>query len=205
MNRSLFITYMLTLTVLMLTPGPDMLFCLASGLKGGPRSGLLAATGAATGEVVHISTAAVGLAAIFRAAPLLFDTCGFLAPPTCCGSASAHSTTVTRPWAKGTRPARAPTAPTWRGLLTNLLNPKVALFTIALLPQFTDPQAGNLAFQFLVLSACFVALEIAVDGTVGILAGRLARLLRARNARRNLNLTAGAIYLGLGAKLALQR
>jgi LysE type translocator len=124
MNRSLFITYMLTLTVLMLTPGPDMLFCLASGLKGGPRSGLLAATGAATGEVVHISTAAVGLAAIFRAAPLLFDTCGFLAPPTCCGSASAHSTTVTRPWAKGTRPARAPTAPTWRGLLTNLLKSK---------------------------------------------------------------------------------
>jgi threonine/homoserine/homoserine lactone efflux protein len=78
MNRSLFISYLLTLTVLMLTPGPDMLFCLASGLKGGPRSGLLAATGAATGEVVHI------------------------------------------------------------------LNPKVALFTIALLPQFTDPQAGNL-------------------------------------------------------------
>src|SRR4029450_4057272 len=58
----------------MLTPGPDMLFCLASGLKGGPRSGLLAATGAATGEVVHSSTAAVGLAAMFRAAPLLFDT-----------------------------------------------------------------------------------------------------------------------------------
>ena len=81
----------------------------------------------------------------------------------------------------------------------------MALFTIALLPQFTDPQAGNLAFQFLVLGACFVALEIAVDGTVGILAGRLARLLRARNARRNLNLTAGSIYLGLGAKLALQR
>ena len=74
MNRSLFITYLLTLTVLMLTPGPDMLFCLASGLKGGPRSGLLAATGAATGEVVHISIAAVGLAAMFRAAPLLFDT-----------------------------------------------------------------------------------------------------------------------------------
>lgn len=205
MNRSLFITYLLTLTVLMLTPGPDMLFCLASGLKGGPRSGLLAATGAATGEVVHISTAAVGLAAMFRAAPLLFDTVRLLGAAylLLLGIRAFHHRH--QGVGEGNQAGTSANRAYWRGLLTNLLNPKVALFTIALLPQFTDPQAGNLAFQFLVLGACFVALEIAVDGTVGILAGRLARLLRARNARRNLNLTAGSIYLGLGAKLALQR
>ena len=155
--------------------------------------------------MVHISIAAVGLAAMFRAAPLLFDTVRLVGAAylLLLGIRAFHHRHqgVGEANQAGTSASRA----YWRGLLTDLLNPKVALFTIALLPQFTDPQAGNLAFQFLVLGACFVALEIAVDGTVGILAGRLAPLLRARNARRNLNLTAGSIYLGLGAKLALQR
>jgi threonine/homoserine/homoserine lactone efflux protein len=166
---------------------------------------LLAATGAATGEVVHISTAAVGLAALFRAAPLLLDTVRLLgaAYVLWLGIRAFHHRH--QGVGEGNQAGTSANRAYWRGLLTNLLNPKVALFTIALLPQFTDSQAGSLAFQFLVLGACFVALEIAVDGTVGILAGRLARLLRARNARRNLNLTAGSIYLGLGAKLALQR
>jgi threonine/homoserine/homoserine lactone efflux protein len=57
-NGSLFVTYLVAVTVLMLTPGPDMLFCLASGLKGGPRSGFLASLGAATGEIVHVGSSA---------------------------------------------------------------------------------------------------------------------------------------------------
>jgi threonine/homoserine/homoserine lactone efflux protein len=57
-------------------------------------------------------------------------------------------------------------------VITNLLNPKMALFTITLPPQFIDPHAGSIAFQYLFLGACFIALEIAVDCTVGTLAGR---------------------------------
>ena len=70
MSTSLLGAYLITITVLMLTPGPDMLFALASGIKGGSRAGFFAAVGAAAGEVVHITAAALGLAAIFRAAPL---------------------------------------------------------------------------------------------------------------------------------------
>jgi threonine/homoserine/homoserine lactone efflux protein len=201
-STSLFVTYLVTVSVLMLTPGPDMLFCLASGMKGGPRAGFLAALGAASGEVVHISASAVGLAALFRAAPPLFEAVRIL------GAAylallglralrnrnreiAAHAGSSARAY--------------WRGLATNLLNPKMALFSIAFLPQFVDPHAGSVAVQFLVLGACFVALEIVVDGTVGLLAGRLAGLLRAPRARRNLNVAAGSIYLGLGARVALER
>ena len=205
MNTSLLFAYLATVTVLMLTPGPDMLFCLASGLRGGPRSGLLAAVGAASGEVVHITASAVGLAALFRAAPPLFDTVRVL------GAAYLVLLGV-RALRKGNdelpQESRAGTTARhayWRGLLTNLLNPKMALFSIAFLPQFTDPAAGNLAFQFLVLGSCFVVLEVAVDGTVGVVAGRLADLLRGRRARRNLNVAAGSIYLGLGARVALER
>jgi threonine/homoserine/homoserine lactone efflux protein len=204
-NASLFVTYLVTVAVLMLTPGPDMLFCLATGLKSGSRSGFVAALGTASGEVLHIGASAVGLAAVFRAAPVAFDVVRILGAAYLLylgirtlrhrdlglgGRADGES---------GTNHAY------WRGLLTNLLNPKMALFSIAFLPQFIDPQAGSVALQFLILGTCFLLFEVAVDGTAGILAGRLARVLKNRRARRNLNVTAGSIYLGLGAKIALER
>jgi threonine/homoserine/homoserine lactone efflux protein len=200
MNTSLLVTYLLSVTVLMLTPGPDMLFCLASGLKGGPRSGFLAALGAASGVVVHISAAAAGLAALFRAAPLLFDAvrllgAGYLV------LLGIRALRQRNEGIGGSKDRANADRAYWRGLL----NPKMALFSIAFLPQFVDPQAGDVALQFIVLAACFVALEIAVDGTVGTLAGRLSLLLEGRRARRRINLTAGSIYLALGAKVALER
>jgi len=186
----------------MLTPGPDMLFCLATGLRGGSRAGFLAALGAATGEVIHITAAALGLAAIFHAAPLLFDAVRLVGACyliflglSALRNRNRHLDDRVPP---GTHAYR-------RGIATNLLNPKMALFTIAFLPQFVDPAAGSLAVQFLVLGACFVALEIVVDGTVGLVAGRLAHLFRRRRVRRNLNVVAGSIYVGLGARLALNR
>src|SRR6266571_1400215 len=121
MNASLFITYLVTVTVLMLTPGPDMLFALASGLKSGPRAGFLAAVGAATGEVVHISASAAGLAALFRAAPLAFDVvrglgAGYLV---LLGLRALRNRNRELP---GIRRAAAGTRLAyWRGLVTNLL------------------------------------------------------------------------------------
>lgn len=204
MNTSLLLTYLVTVTVLMLTPGPDMLFCLATGLKGGPRSGFIAALGTASGEVVHISASALGVAALFEAAPLLFDALRVLGAGYLIWlgiQAFRHREEGLEAGAVGATAKRA----YWRGLVTNLLNPKMALFTIAFLPQFIDPQAGNVALQFLALGSCFLLLEIAVDGTAGVLAGRFSRLLRGRRARRSLNVTAGSVYLGLGARLALER
>jgi threonine/homoserine/homoserine lactone efflux protein len=201
-NGSLFVAYLVTVVVLMLTPGPDMLFCLATGLRGGSRAGFRAALGAATGEVIHISAAALGLAAVFRAAPLLFDAVRFAGA--CYLIILGLSALRNRNRQPGDGvPAGAHAYR--RGVATNLLNPKMALFTIAFLPQFVDPGAGSLALQFLILGACFVALEIVVDGTVGLVAGRLADLFRRRRVRRNLNVAAGSIYIGLGARLALDR
>jgi len=204
MNTSLFVTYLVTVSVLMLTPGPDMLFCLAAGMKGGPRAGFLAAVGAASGEVVHIAASAVGLAALFRAAPLLFDAVRILGAGYLVflgvRALRNRNESVGGAGLRGSGDRAY-----WRGLITNLLNPKMALFSIAFLPQFVDPHAGNVALQFLVLGACFVALELAVDGTVGLLAGRLAGVLRDARARRNLNVAAGSVFLGLGARVALER
>ena len=93
-----------------------------------------------------------------------------------------------------------------RGLLTNLLNPKMVMFTIAFLPQFINPALGRVWLQFAILGVVFLALEFAVDGTVAVFAGRIGSLLRRRrNAQRRLNAAAGGVMIGLGVRLALER
>lgn len=200
------VAYLALVTVLMLTPGPDMLFVLASGVRSGSRAGFVAAVGVAVGETIHLLAAAAGLAALFRAAPLLYDLVRFAGAAYLLwlgvrslrrgGPAAADG----RGGAPSTRGAF------WRGLVTNVLNPKMALFTVALLPQFVDPSRGQVPAQFLVLGACFVAIEIMVDGTVGLAAGRLRRVLARRpRAARGLDLASGSVFVGLAAKLAFTR
>lgn len=204
LNDSLFVAYLVTIAVVILTPGPDMLFCLASGLNGGPRAGSRAALGAASGEVVHIAASAVGLAALFRAAPPLFDAtrllgAGYLLFLGLRALRDGNAVIAGEDDVAGTGRAYL------QGLTTNLLNPKMALFSISFLPQFIDPGAGSVAVQFLILGSLFILLDLLVDGCVGILAGRLAGLLRSGRARRRLNGVAGSIYLALGLRIALIR
>ncbi len=200
-------SYLAVVSVLMLTPGPDMLFVLASGIRGGSRAGFVAAVGVAVGETVHLLAAAAGLAAVFRAAPALYHLVRFA------GAAYLlwlGLRTLRARGGDGMAEGRGGAASTrrafWRGLLTNVLNPKMALFTLALLPQFVDPSRGRVPAQLLLLGACFLALEIVVDGTVGLAAGRLRRVLvRRPGAARGVEVASGSVYLGLGAKLAVTR
>ena len=99
------------------------------------------------------------------------------------------------------RPARA-----FRdGLVTNLTNPKVALFVLAFLPQFVNPDAGGLARQFLMLGAVIAAIGFVVNGVVGVCAGRLGRLAagggRAASVLRH---ATAALFAGLALRLAVQ-
>jgi len=205
-SGAVLVSYLAVVTVLMLTPGPDMLFVLASGIRSGSKAGFVAAVGVAAGEAVHLLAAVAGLAALFRAAPLLYDLMRFagaaylvwLGVRTLRGRAGGI--------ADGQGGATSTRRAFWRGLVTNVLNPKMALFTLALLPQFVDPSRGQVPAQFLVLGACFLALEIAVDGTVGLAAGRVRRFLAGRRrAARGVEVASGSVFLGLGARLAITR
>src|ERR1700754_1168285 len=92
------------------------------------------------------------------------------------------------------------------GLTTNLLNPKMVVFTIAFLPQFVDPRLGLVWVQFAILGAILVVLESVVDGTVGVFAGRIGGFLRRRRAvRRRVDATTGGVFVGLGVNLAVER
>jgi threonine/homoserine/homoserine lactone efflux protein len=202
MSSSVYLAYVSTALVIMLIPGPDVLFCIATGMRGGRAAGLAAACGAATGEVVHIALSAVGLAAIFRAAPALYDAVRLLGAAylIVLGIGTLRRRDERH---EGAPKEERPTGRSYRrGLATNLLNPKMALFAIAFLPQFVDRHAGHVALQFLQLGATFVVLDLLIMCGAGLLAARFAAALRSRRAQRRLETTAGVIYLGLGARIA---
>ena len=202
MNGSLYIAYVTTAFVVMLVPGPDMLFCIATGMHGGRRAGFAASAGAVTGEIVHFTLAGVGLAAVFRSAPALYEAVR-IAGACYLIVLGVNALRHRDDGAIAARGARTAKASYGRGVVTNLLNPKMALFVLAFVPQFIDRTAGAVGMQFLVLGATFVAMDLLVLTVAAILAATFASALRGGRAQRQISTLAGAIYIGLGAKVAL--
>jgi threonine/homoserine/homoserine lactone efflux protein len=91
-------------------------------------------------------------------------------------------------------------------MLTNLINPKMITFSVAFLPQFVDRSIGHIPLQFLILGSIFIAFELLIDGSVGLLAGRLRQTMaRRRRARQALDAGSGSVMLALAGRLALGR
>lgn len=199
--------FTLATIVAMITPGPDMLFVLGCGIRGGPRAGLLATAGVATSEMVHVVVAAAGLAALFTAVPTAFTVVRIVGG---CYLVYLGVQLVRHrkddlenvEIDQGISGRRAYLS----GLLTNLLNPKMVTFTIAFLPQFINPELGSVWIQFAILGAILIVLEFIVDGTVGLMAGRIGGWLRRRpTARSRIDAGTGGLFIGLGVRLAADR
>ena len=209
MNTHLLALYVAAVFLAMIAPGPDMLFILATGTRGGPRAGLLATFGVVTSEVVQITAVAAGLAALFAAAPTAFTVlrlCG-AAYLLYLGVQALRSARRGGPLEASPAGERVSGRYAYlRGLVTNLVNPKSVTFVVALLPQFVDRGLGHVPLQFAVLGAIFIAFELLIDGTVGLTAGRLGTWLsRRRRARQVLDAGSGTIMVALAGRLALER
>ncbi|MEU4516186.1 LysE family translocator [Nonomuraea wenchangensis] len=208
-DQKMLLLFTMTTIVAMITPGPDMLFVLGCGMRGGPRAGLLATAGVATSEAIHVAVAAAGLAALFEMVPVAFTVvrivgAGYLIYLGVQMIRNRKGVDHEMPVdGEGGMPGRRAFT---SGLLTNLLNPKMVTFTIAFLPQFINPQLGQVWLQFAILGAVLIVLEFVVDGTVGVLAGRIGGWLRRRRAaRRRVDIATGGIFIGLGVRLAVER
>jgi threonine/homoserine/homoserine lactone efflux protein len=203
-----------TVLVLNATPGVDMIYTVSQTLKGGARAGLAAAAGICAGCVVHALLAAFGLAALLAVASQAFQWLTWLgaaylvwigagmlrsAVPTP-GSAS----TGTPPPASGSDLKLG--AVFRQGLLTNVLNPKVALFILAFLPQFIDADAPHKTLAFLTLSAWLVvqgaAFLAALVAVVALLRRRWAGRPGSPVIARGLNTLGGLLFLGLAWRMA---
>ncbi len=188
-----------------LTPGPDMLFVVGSSAAHGRRAGVMAALGIGAGCLLHMTLATVGLSALLATSAMAFEVVKWVG--------AAYLVWVG--WAMLSQRRRATAAPTslppqrvfWQGALTNALNPKVALFFLAFLPQFITPQASGQAVAFLALGALFNAGGTGVNIAVALLASGLRDRLAGSASQGRLGTwlkrAAGALYVGLGVKLAL--
>ena len=187
-----------------LTPGPDMLFVAAQGTSAGRRAGMAAAMGIFLGCLVHIGAVALGLAALLARVPPAYEAVRWA------GAAYLvylGGRALLRPEALGD--ATATPVRSWRsamvqGAWTNILNPKVALFFLAFVPQFVDPGRGPAAGQIVVLGMLFNATGLMVNATVGWLASRATEWLRIRpGPGRVLQRITGGVFVALGLRLAL--
>lgn len=189
-----------------LTPGADMLFCLGQGIKSGPKAGFAASLGIATGSFLHALAAGLGLAALIAAHPLAFEAVRWAGVAYLLWLALSSL----REPAGALEPAeaqRASALSAWRnGIFVCLLNPKVALFILALVPQFVDPARGSVLLQFLIFGAILNIGGTAINGLVGVFAGGIGRFL-ARNSMvaRVLRYFTSFVFFSLAAKLAFER
>ncbi len=183
---------------LILTPGNDMLFCMAQGMRSGPRAGIAASVGVSTGGMIHATLAGLGLGVLIQSFPWVFGAIRW----------GGVAYLLYLAWKTLNSPLTAGDAPKTRagrafrdGMLVNLSNPKVILFFLAFIPQFVDPTKSVLA-QFLILGGVLCAGAVVINGMVGAFAGRLGRALT-ENARLEVFLrrvTAG-LFAGLAARI----
>ena len=192
--------------LLNLTPGQDSMFIIGRSLSGGQRAGIAAALGIAVGSLCHTLAAAIGLSALLIAAPMAFTAVKLA------GAAYLIYLGVRLLIAKAsplpqTDTTSAKTSSAFaQGVLTNILNPKVALFFLALLPQFITPAGAGKPLPFLMLGATFITTGTLWCLVLAVAAARLrAFFLRRPGVRTWLDRVTGALFLGLGLRLAWTR
>ena len=200
--------FIAAVVALVLMPGPDAMYILGRSVTQGARAGILSGLGTMAGLVTHITAAALGLSAILAASAhaftvvkwagvayllylgvrTFFDKSGFAAPDGQSGK------------------RRSAQALFWQGMLTNLLNPKVALFFLAFLPQFVDPAAQSKVAAFFFLGAFVLAIGLVWKMTLALLSARITRALRnSRGFSRFAHRVMGVLLVGLGLRLAQQK
>jgi len=197
------LVFMAAALALNLTPGPDMLYVTARSISDGRAAGVLSAFGIAAGTLVHITALALGLAALLAAVPLAYDVVRIAGaiylvviglqlifrPRSTSDIASLPRSRLRVVFAQA--------------VVTNVLNPKVALFFLAFLPQFVDPAAGPPVPQIVFLGLLFNIQGTLVNIGVALLASRTTHWLRSsERSVAILQRVTGALFVALGARLA---
>jgi threonine/homoserine/homoserine lactone efflux protein len=200
--------FIATAVVLVITPGQDTFFILGRSLAGGRAAGIAAALGVTAGSLIHTFLAALGLSALLAASPYAFMAVKLAGAMYLfyIGVRSLMSRPQTLP-EDGARDGHDGRWAAFRsGVITNLLNPKVGLFFLALMPQFIDAASSSKVVAFLALGSTFVALGVAWCLVLAVAAASLRGwFLRRPSMATVLNRVAGAMFIALGLKLATTR
>jgi threonine/homoserine/homoserine lactone efflux protein len=206
-DASTFALFVVAALVLLVIPGPSVLYIVARSIEGGRTAGLVSVLGVQTGALVHIAFAAVGLSAILASSAVAFSVVKWLGAAylvwlglrSIFGRDEEGGDVAVEP---------APLSRVFsQGVIVNTLNPKTALFFLAFLPQFVDPARGAAWTQILLLGATFVILALCSDGLYALLSGTaggwLRRRMKGASFRRGQRFVSGSILIALGAVAAV--
>ena len=191
--------------VIVVVPGPDMALVLQNGLARGRRAAVETAVGINAGLLVWALAAALGVAVLLHASAPAFTALklagaaylvwlGVRALADAWRGASESAQGRSRPR----------TSPFWQGLLSNILNPKIALVFTTLIPQFVDP-AEPAAAQTLLLATIFICMGLVWLTSYALLVAKIGAVLKRSGVRRALNAVTGTVLVALGVRLAFER
>ncbi len=189
-----------------ISPGPDLIYILSKTIAGGRKVGVASSLGVCTGAMVHVFAAALGLSALLATSAIAFSVVKYV------GAAYLIYLGIQAFKSKGDTfdkiDAKNPKTTPWQafkqGTLVDILNPKVAIFFMAFLPQFVRSELGHTSVQIIILGGLVIFVAIIVEFTIVIVAAQTTNFFR-RNRKYSILLDriSGSVLVGLGIRLAL--
>ncbi len=205
-DPTLFLLFIPASILLILAPGPDIIFTITQGVTNGRRAGVATALGLCLGNSVHTIAAAFGLSIIFKTSALAFNGLKifgvlYLVYLGIMAIKNRHQLiNLDKDIAPNTKKLFI------RGFFMNILNPKVAIFFLAFLPQFVNSANGHIPLQIIILGLTFMSLVAIIFGTIGYSAGYLKNwLVKKTHLNKYISYLTASIFFGLGIKLALTK
>jgi threonine/homoserine/homoserine lactone efflux protein len=196
--------FLLASAVLLLTPGPAVLYIIARSVDQGRRAGFVSVCGIEVGNFMHVIAATLGLSALLLSSALAFTIVKYL------GAAYLIYLGLRKLFTREAMQAPSAHQPQslWRifsqGVVVAALNPKTALFFVAFLPQFVDPSQGAIAGQMMVLGCVFILMAVISDSIYALVAATVGQRLKgSRSTVRAERYVVGSVYIGLGVTAAL--
>lgn len=199
------LTFAVAATLLIIVPGPNVIYIITRGIDQGRRAAIASAAGVEAGMLFHIGAAVLGLSALVASSELVFNIVKYAGAAYLIwmGIASLRAGPAHLEAPDFSRRARYSKLFA-QGLIVNVLNPKVGLFFVAFLPQFIDPGRGGSTAQILVLGGVFVTIAVVSDLIYAFASGSIGRWLSARESiARQRDRFAGVVYIVLGAVAAV--
>ena len=195
--------FVVACVALLVVPGPAVLYIVARSIDQGRTAGLVSVLGVHLGSLVHIAAAAVGLSSLLVSSALAFNVVKYAGAGYLIFLGLRALLAREEPQDVEVRAAPLRSLLT-QGAVVNILNPKTALFFLAFLPQFVDPDGGAVAFQIAFLGLVFVGLGLVSDSLYALLAGTAGNWFRAsRGFLRVRRWVSGSVFIGLGLATAL--
>jgi threonine/homoserine/homoserine lactone efflux protein len=192
--------------VLSISPGPDMALILSRCIGQGRKAGAVAALGVSLGAHLHLLAAVTGLSAILATSATAFTVVKWIGAAYLVFLGVQAIVSRSGPLALRAQQERGLWGVFWQGSLTDALNPKVALFFLALLPQFVDPEAGRVLGQLLFLGFTCNLIGILFNLALVYVSGAVTgRLRRSAKATAIIQKAMGVVFIGLGARLAASK